>query len=191
MWEESSSAASGRAMSRIGKQPVIVPEGVKMSLDDNKVSATGPKGSLSFDFHPDMMVKLQDGSLLVERPSDSASHRALHGTTRVVLANMVHGVTEGFTKELEIIGVGFNAQLEGKRLKLALGFSHDIYFDPPEGIDIKAGKGSVSISGIDKQLVGQVAAKIRSFRPPEPYKGKGVRYAGEYVRIKKGKTVGE
>ncbi|MBH31426.1 MAG: 50S ribosomal protein L6 [Candidatus Marinimicrobia bacterium] len=178
-------------MSRIGKQPVTVPDGVKISLHENKVSVTGPKGHLTFDSHPDMTVKEENGSLLVERPSDSASLRALHGTTRAVLANMVHGVTEGFTKELEIIGVGFNARLEGKRLKLALGFSHDIYFDPPEGIDIKVGKGSVSISGIDKQLVGQVAAKIRSFRPPEPYKGKGVRYAGEYVRIKKGKTVGE
>ena len=178
-------------MSRIGKQPVTVPDGVKISLEENRVSVAGPKGSLSFDSHPDMTVKQENGSLLVERLSDNASHRALHGTTRAALANMVHGVTEGFTKELEIIGVGFNARLEGKRLKLALGFSHDIYFDPPQGIEIKAGKGSVSISGIDKQLVGQVAAKIRSFRPPEPYKGKGVRYSGEYVRIKKGKTVGE
>ncbi len=178
-------------MSRIGNQPITVPDGVKISLDEKTVSVVGPKGNLSFDSHPDMTVKQENGTLLVERPSDNASHRALHGTTRAVLANMVHGVTEGFSKELEIIGVGFSAKMEGKRLKLALGFSHDIYFDPPEGIDIKTGKGSVSISGIDKQLVGQVAAKIRSFRPPEPYKGKGVRYAGEYVRIKKGKTVGE
>ncbi len=178
-------------MSRIGKQPISVPEGVKVSQDGKLVSITGPKGNLSFDVHPDMVVKQENSHLLVERPSDNRSHRSLHGTTRAVIANMVQGVTEGFTKELEINGVGYTANLDGKRLKLTLGFSHDIYFESPEGIEIKAAKNSITVSGINKELVGQVAAKIRSFRPPEPYKGKGIRYSGEYVKIKKGKKVGE
>ena len=178
-------------MSRIGKQPISVPEGVKVSKDAGLVSVTGPKGNLSFEVHPDMDVKQENSHILVERPSDNKAHRSLHGTTRAIISNMVQGVTEGFTKELEINGVGYTANLEGKRLKLTLGFSHDIYFEPPEGIEIKAAKNSISVSGINKELVGEVAAKIRSFRPPEPYKGKGIRYVGEYVRIKKGKTVGE
>ncbi len=188
---ENCSAAFGNRMSRIGKQPILLPDGVKFSQDNGLVSIVGPKGNLLLEPHPDIIIKDENGNIVVNRPSDNASHRALHGTTRAMLANMVHGVSEGFNKKLEIIGVGFNAKMEGKRLKLSLGFSHDIYFDPPEGVDIKTGKGSISISGIDKQLVGQVAAKIRSFRPPEPYKGKGIRYSGEYVKIKKGKTVGE
>lgn len=178
-------------MSRVGSQPIPVPEGVNISQEGVQITVAGPKGNLSFDRHHDITVKEENSHLLVERPSDNKFHRSLHGTTRAIVANMIQGVTHGFTRELEINGIGYSAQLQGKRLKLALGFSHDIYFDPPDGIDIKAGRNSVTVSGIDKQLVGQVAAKIRSFRPPEPYKGKGVRYAGEYVRIKKGKTVGE
>ena len=178
-------------MSRIGKQPISVPEGVKVSKDAGLVSVTGPKGNLSFEVHPDMEVKQENSHLLVERPSDNKAHRSLHGTTRAIISNMVQGVTEGFSKELEINGVGYTANLESKRLKLTLGFSHNIYFEPPEGIEIKAAKNSISVSGINKELVGEVAAKIRSFRPPEPYKGKGIRYLGEYVQIKKGKTVGE
>ena len=175
---------SGKDMSRIGKQPISIPEGVKVSKDAGLVSVTGPKGNLSFEVHPDMEVKQENSHLLVERPSDNKAHRSLHGTTRAIISNMVQGVTEGFTKELEINGVGYTANLEGKRLKLTLGFSHDIYFEPPEGIEIKAAKNSISVSGINKELVGEVAAKIRSFRPPEPYKGKGIRYVGEFVRIK-------
>tara|TARA_B100000029_G_scaffold488959_1_gene546195 strand:+ start:1297 stop:1833 length:537 start_codon:yes stop_codon:yes gene_type:complete len=178
-------------MSRIGKKPINLPDGVKFSQDNGIISILGPRGNLSLESHPDMIIKNDNGSIVVSRPSDNSYYRALHGTTRAILANMVYGVSEGFNKNLDIIGVGFNAKMEGNRLKLSLGFSHEIFFDPPEGIDIKTGKGSISISGIDKQLVGQVAAKIRSFRPPEPYKGKGIRYNGEYVKIKKGKTVGE
>ena len=128
MSEESCAAASGRTMARRGNQPIPLPDGVKVSLEENRVSVIGPKGNLNFDSHPDMIVNQENGAILVQRPSDSASHRALHGTTRAVLSNMVHGVTEGYMKSLKIIGVGYNANLEGQRLKLALGFSHDIYF---------------------------------------------------------------
>lgn len=142
------------------------------------------------DFHEDMEIEKTDGEVTVRRPSDSKSHRALHGTTRALLANMVKGVTDGFSRELQVKGVGYSANMDGKRLKLTLGYSHDIYLEPPEGIEIKAQRNVIVVSGIDKQMVGEVAAKIRSFRPPEPYKGKGIRYAGEYVKIKKGKTIG-
>ena len=154
---------SGKDMSRIGKQPISVPEGVEVSQDARLVSVTGPKGNLSFEVHPDMEVKQENSHLLVERPSDNRAHRSLHGTTRAIISNMVQGVTEGFTKELEINGVGYTANLEGKRLKLTLGFSHDIYFEPPEGIEIKAAKNSISVSGINKELVGEVAAKSDHF----------------------------
>lgn len=178
-------------MSRIGKKPINIPENVKVTIDGNHVTITGNKGKLGFDVHPDIIVKKDNGQIVVTRPSDTKSHRALHGTTRAILANMIKGITFGFKKELEINGVGYSANLEGNRLKLLLGFSHDIYFDPPEGITIVAKRSNISISGIDKQLVGEVAAKIRSFKPPEPYKGKGIRYRGEFIRLKKGKTVGE
>jgi len=177
-------------MSRIGKNPVIIPDGVKVNLLGQLVKVTGPKGSLEFNVHKDMKLSENDGSIIVERPSDQREHRALHGTTRQMINNMVMGVSEGYSKELVIIGIGYQAQVQGNRLQLQLGYSHDIYFDMPEGITVTANRTEVKVDGTDKQLVGAVAAKIRSFRKPEPYKGKGVRYKGEYVRSKQGKTVG-
>lgn len=177
-------------MSRIGKNPVIIPDGVKVNLLGQLVKVTGPKGSLEFNVHKDMKLSENDGSIIVERPSDQREHRALHGTTRQMINNMVVGVSEGYSKELVIIGIGYQAQVKGNRLQLQLGYSHDIYFDMPEGITVTANRTEVKVDGTDKQLVGAVAAKIRSFRKPEPYKGKGVRYKGEYVRSKQGKTVG-
>jgi len=177
-------------MSRVGKKPIQIPEGVKITLDGKHISVTGAKGTLELDIHPDIDVVQENSSLLVSRPSDSKTHRALHGTMRALLQNMVTGTSNGFSKELSIQGVGYRADMEGQRLKLKLGYSHDIYFEPPEGIQISAGRNKITVSGIDKQLVGQVAAKIRSFRSPESYKGKGIRYVDEYVRIKKGKTIG-
>ena len=177
-------------MSRIGKNPVIIPDGVKVNLLGQLVKVTGPKGSLEFNVHKDMKLSENDGSIIVERPSDEREHRALHGTTRQMINNMVVGVSEGYSKELVIIGIGYQAQVQGNRLQLQLGYSHDIYFDMPEGITVTVNRTEVKVDGTDKQLVGAVAAKIRSFRKPEPYKGKGVRYKGEYVRSKQGKTVG-
>ena len=177
-------------MSRIGKNPVIIPDGVKVNLLGQLVKVTGPKGSLEFNVHKDMKLSENDGSIIVERPSDQREHRALHGTTRQMINNMVVGVSEGYSKELVIIGIGYQAQVQGNRLQLQLGYSHDIYFDMPECITVTANQTEVKVDGTDKQLVGAVAAKIRSFRKPEPYKGKGVRYKGEYVRSKQGKTVG-
>lgn len=177
-------------MSRIGKNPIAIPDGVKVDLQNGAVKVTGPKGSLDFNAHRDMKISEVDGAILVERPSDVREHKALHGTTRQMIHNMVVGVSEGYSKELEIIGVGYQAQAQGSRLQLQLGYSHDIYFDMPDGISVTANRTEVKVEGIDKQLVGAVAAKIRSFRKPEPYKGKGVRYKGEFVRSKQGKTVG-
>ena len=177
-------------MSRVGEKPIPVPEGISVSIDGNKITVTGPKGTLEKDFHSDITIKNEKGVLMVERSSDSRTDRSLHGTSRALLANMVNGVSTGYSKALQVNGIGYTAIMEGNRLKLALGFSHDIYFEPPGGIEISSSRNAIMISGIDKQLVGQVAAKIRSFRPPEPYKGKGIRYRDEYVRTKKGKTVG-
>jgi len=177
-------------MSRIGKNPIIIPENVDVIIKNNSISVKGPKGSLSFDFHNYIEVVKSDGQLLIKRKTDDRVQKALHGTTRQIINNMVTGVTVGFTKELEIIGVGYQAQMQGKRLHLQLGFSHEIIFDLPENIVVNANRTEVKIEGVDKQLVGAVAAKIRSFRPPEPYKGKGVRYKNEHVRSKQGKTVG-
>jgi len=177
-------------MSRIGNKIIEIPESVTLNIRAGMVDIKGPKGTMAIPVHSDMQVKQDNGSIIVERPSDSRTHRSLHGTTRQLLANGVQGVSEGFNKELEIRGVGYQANMQGKYLVLQLGFSHDIYFEPPEGIEIKANRTEISVSGINKQLVGEVAAKIRSFRKPEPYKGKGVRYKDEYVRSKQGKTVG-
>ena len=177
-------------MSRIGQNPINIPAGVNIYLKDTLVKVKGQKGSLEYQVHRDMNISEHDGTVLVNRNSDAREQRAIHGTTRQMIHNMVVGVSEGFSKELEIIGVGYQAQVEGTRLRLQLGYSHDIYFDMPEGITVTANRTEVKVEGIDKQLVGAVAAKIRSFRPPEPYKGKGVRYKGEYVRSKQGKTVG-
>ena len=177
-------------MSRIGQNPIKIPEGVKTSFEGNTIKVNGPKGSLEFLFHQFINIKEMDGYLIVSRTGDSSEQKSMHGTTRQMINNMVIGVTEEFSKELEIIGVGYQAQVQGKRLQLQLGYSHDIYFDMPDGIKISANRTEIKVQGIDKQMVGAVAAKIRSFRPPEPYKGKGVRYKNEYVRSKQGKTVG-
>ena len=177
-------------MSRIGQNPINIPAGVNIDLKGTLVKVKGQKGSLEYQVHKDMNISEHDGTVLVNRNSDAREQRAIHGTTRQMIHNMVVGVSEGFSKELEIIGVGYQAQVQGTQLRLQLGYSHDIYFDMPEGITVTANRTEVKIEGIDKQLVGAVAAKIRSFRPPEPYKGKGVRYKGEYVRSKQGKTVG-
>ena len=177
-------------MSRIGQNPINIPAGVNIDLKGTLVKVKGQKGSLEYQVHKDMNISEHDGTVLINRNSDAREQRAIHGTTRQMIHNMVVGVSEGFSKELEIIGVGYQAQVQGTRLRLQLGYSHDIYFDMPEGITVTANRTEVKVEGIDKQLVGAVAAKIRSFRPPEPYKGKGIRYKGEYVRSKQGKTVG-
>ena len=177
-------------MSRIGNEPIKLPENVKYMEVDNHVTVTGPKGLMELELNKNIKVKHEDKALIVSRKTDGKVDKSLHGTFRQLINNMVLGVSEGFSKELEIIGVGYQAKAQGKRLHLQLGFSHDIYFDLPDGIQVDANRTVIKISGIDKQLVGAVAAKVRSFRPPEPYKGKGVRYKDEHVRSKQGKTVG-
>ena len=178
-------------MSRIGRKPVELPKGVEFKLDGTNVSVKGPNGQLDFDHHPEMVVKVEENEVIVERPSDQPKHRALHGLTRALIANMVEGVTSGFSRTLEIVGVGYRAEMKGKSLNLALGFSHPVEFDPPEGVNIECpNQTTIVIKGADKQAVGQTAAVIRGFRPPEPYKGKGVRYQGEQIRRKAGKTAG-
>jgi large subunit ribosomal protein L6 len=177
-------------MSRVGKQPIELPEKVEVDIRGSKVTVKGTKGELYRSFHPDMEIKLQDGILLVERPTDQRGHRALHGLTRALLANMVQGVSEGFSKVLEIVGTGYRAEKQGEDLILYLGYSHPIEFPAPTGISFEVPRGgrTVTVQGIDKELVGEIAARIRRQRPPEPYKGKGVRYQGEYVRRKAGKA---
>ncbi len=178
-------------MSRVGKLPIAVPRGVTVEIaPGNRVTVKGPKGELSRVFSPDMTIELSDGNLVVRRPSDSRTHRALHGLTRALLANMVTGVTMGFQKDLTIEGVGYRADLVGGRLVLQVGFSHPVEFQPPRGITFSVDRTgrTVSVQGVDKELVGLIAAKIRDVRPPEPYKGKGIRYAGEWVRQKAGKA---
>jgi large subunit ribosomal protein L6 len=175
-------------MSRIGKQPIAVPSGVEVKIEPGRVSVTGPRGSLAQNVSPDMAVAVEDGTVTVTRPTDRGEHRALHGLTRSLVANMVEGVTNGFEKRLEIQGVGYRATLKGSSVELALGYSHAIEVRPPEGIEFEVpAPTQVVVRGIDKQAVGQVAAEIRRLRPPEPYKGKGVRYQGEQVRRKVGK----
>jgi large subunit ribosomal protein L6 len=176
-------------VSRIGKQPIPVPAGVDVRIEGPTVSVKGPKGELSRTFNEDMTIALSDGVLTVTRPDDTRQHRALHGLTRSLLANMVTGVSEGFAKNLEIVGVGYRAALNGGDLEMALGFSHPVLVKAEEGITFEVpAPNRVSVKGIDKQRVGQVASEIRGWRPPEPYKGKGVKYEGEYVRRKLGKT---
>ncbi len=177
-------------MSRIGKKPIQIPDGVAVMFQNKIASVKGPKGELSVPVISGITVKDTDGILLVERSSDERKFRANHGTMRQLMLNAVIGVSQGYKKELTLVGVGYQAQMDGTRLKLALGYSHDIIFQPPKGITLSAKRTEITVEGIDKQLVGEVAAKIRSFRKPEPYKGKGVRYKGEYVRQKQGKTVG-
>ncbi|MBL0177356.1 MAG: 50S ribosomal protein L6 [Ignavibacteria bacterium] len=176
-------------MSRVGKNPVVIPAGVKVSRKDNIISVKGPKGELSLPIHHDVTVELTATEVTVTRSSNVKEHRALHGTTRANIQNMVLGVTQGFKKNLELVGVGYRAEIKSEKLFIALGFSHQLVFFPPTGITLTTGTPTtVSIEGIDKQLVGQVAAKIRSLRPPEPYKGKGVKYDTERIRRKAGKT---
>jgi large subunit ribosomal protein L6 len=178
-------------MSRIGRLPVPISKGVEVKQANGTVSVKGPKGQLEMTVHPDMIVVIDDAEVRVERPSDHKDHRALHGLTRSLIANMVQGVTEEFSKTLEIIGVGYRAEAKGKSITLNLGFSHPIEYQPADGITLACpNQTTVVVSGADKQKVGQAAAEIRSFRPPEPYKGKGIRYQGEHVRRKAGKTAG-
>jgi large subunit ribosomal protein L6 len=175
-------------MSRIGRQPIPVPDAVTVDLAPGRVSVKGPKGELEQVISTDMKVQSAEQTLTVERPTDRGEHRALHGLTRSLIANMVEGVTDGFEKRLEIQGVGYRAQLKGRNLELALGYSHPISIEAPEGIEFEVPQQTeIIIRGIDKQLVGQVAADIRKRRPPEPYKGKGIRYRGEHVVRKVGK----
>ena len=175
-------------MSRIGKKPIQIPEGVEIDVQPGAVKVKGPKGELSQDVDRDMKVAIDDGTLTVDRPTDRGEHRALHGLTRSLIANMVEGVTDGFERRLEIQGVGYRAQLKGKALEMSLGFSHPVTIQAPEGIEFEVPVPTeVVVRGIDKQLVGETAARIRKSRPPEPYKGKGVRYAGEHVTRKVGK----
>jgi large subunit ribosomal protein L6 len=176
-------------MSRVGLRPIEIPEGVEVTVESGVVTVEGPKGTLHQTIHPDMQIVRDDSVLRVERPSDERTHRALHGLTRTLVANMVEGVTTGFEKKLEIQGMGYRAMLQGKDLTLHLGYSYPIDFKAPEGIEFElSGRNIIIVRGIDKQRVGQVAAEIRAFRKPEPYKGKGVRYVGEVVRRKVGKT---
>jgi large subunit ribosomal protein L6 len=175
-------------MSRIGKQPIPVPSGVTVSIETGLVRVNGPKGELSERIPRDITVAQEGEEILVQRPTDRGEHRALHGLTRSLVFNMVHGVTEGYEKALEIQGVGYRAQLKGNALELALGFSHSVSIPAPDGIEFEVPQPTeVVVRGIDKQLVGQVAADIRKRHPPEPYKGKGIRYAGEHVARKVGK----
>jgi large subunit ribosomal protein L6 len=176
-------------MSRIGKQPIPVPSAVQVSIDGLSVRVKGPKGELQREVHPDMRLHLEDGKLMVTRPSDQPAHRALHGLTRALLANMVTGVQDGFSKTLELQGVGYRAQQMGKNIQIAVGYSHPVDVPAPKGIEFEVeGNNRIHVRGIDKEQVGQTAAEIRSIRPPEPYKGKGIRYEGEYVRRKAGKA---
>ena len=177
-------------MSRIGKTPIPIPSGVKVKIDGSSVEVEGPKGKISRSFHPNITVLQQDNNLTVERFSDMPKHRALHGLTRSLLKNMVIGVTDGYSKNLEIVGVGYRVEKKPKGILLSLGFSHPILFIPPEGIAIDVPRPTVMVvTGIDKEMVGEIAAKIRALKPPEPYKGKGIRYQNEWVRRKAGKTV--
>ena len=177
-------------MSRVGRLPVEVPSGVDIKIDGPNVKVKGPKGEMEFTFSPDIAIELAEGLVNITRPSDARDMRSLHGTTRALIQNMVIGVTDGFMKELQLVGVGYRANLQGKNLVINVGYSHPVEVEPPAGINFEVGERNqqIFISGIDKQQVGQVAADIRKVRPPEPYKGKGIRYKDEYIRRKAGKA---
>ena len=177
-------------MARIGRKPIPVPDGVSVSINKNAISVKGPKGQLERVFSPDILVEQKDNQISVTRPTDQRHHRALHGLTRALLNNMVTGVSAGFAKDLEIVGVGYRAALKGKDLELNVGYSHPVIFEASDDIQYEVGEGgrSVVVKGIDKEIVGEIAARIRRTRPPEPYKGKGIRYKNEYVRRKAGKA---
>ena len=178
-------------MSRIGNKPIPLPSDVEFNMDGNVATVKGGKGILSQSFNPDITVDIEDGNLMVRRPSDAREHRAFHGLTRALLANMVIGVSEGYTRTLEIIGAGYRAQQSGNGIVLQVGYSHLVDVNPPEGVVIEVeGTNRIHVTGIDKQIVGQVAANIRRVRKPNVYTGKGIRYAGETVRLKPGKSAG-
>ncbi|MEO5567705.1 MAG: 50S ribosomal protein L6 [Gemmatimonadaceae bacterium] len=179
-------------MSRIGKNPIDVPSGVTITLNGNHVTVKGPKGELARDIPAGMLITQENGKITVNRPSDDSKHKALHGLSRTLLANMVEGVTKGFVKQLDIVGVGYKAETRPYGLQLALGFSHAVEYKAPKGITLKAPVPTqILIEGANKEIVGQVAAELRSLRPPEPYKGKGIKYAGEQIRRKAGKAGGK
>ncbi|HHW54470.1 MAG: 50S ribosomal protein L6 [bacterium] len=176
-------------MSRIGRLPIEIPQGVQVNLVDNHITVKGPKGELQRDLPAEIKVEVQDNQIVVTRPSEEREHKALHGLTRTLVANMVEGVTKGFEKKLEIVGVGYRAALQGNKLVLQMGYSHPVEITPPAGIEIEVPAPTrITVKGIDKEKVGALAADIRAVRPPEPYKGKGIRYEGEYVRRKVGKA---
>lgn len=176
-------------MSRIGRQPITLPQGVDVQINNHNVQVKGPKGELERDIHKDMIIRLEEGKLLVERPSENKMHKQLHGLTRTLLNNMVVGVTQGFEKKLELVGVGYKATKQGEKLVLAVGYSHPVEIDPPKGLEIEVpAPTKISVRGIDKEMVGALAANIRSVREPEPYKGKGIKYEGEVIRRKVGKA---
>ncbi|MBT2644524.1 50S ribosomal protein L6 [Bacillus sp. ISL-41] len=176
-------------MSRVGKKPIEIPAGVTVTLDNNHVTVKGPKGELSRTFHSDIEIKIEENVINISRPTDNKEHRALHGTTRAVLANMVEGVSKGFERGLELVGVGYRASKQGNKLVLNVGYSHPVEIEAEKGLEIEVPTNTkVIIKGTDKERVGALAANIRDVRPPEPYKGKGIRYEGEYVRRKEGKT---
>ena len=179
-------------MSRIGRNPIDVPDGVTIKIDGNRVTVKGPRGELSRTIPGDMKVTQEDGKLTVARPSEETRHKALHGLSRTLIANMVEGVTKGFVKQLDIVGVGYKAEVRPYGLQLALGFSHAVEYKAPQGITLKAPLPTqILVEGANKEVVGQVAAELRSLRPPEPYKGKGIKYAGEQIRRKAGKAGGK
>ena len=179
-------------MSRIGRMPITVPANVTVAVDNNVVTVKGPKGELTQAMHPDMIIEVEGTTVLVKRPSENKEHKSLHGLTRTLISNMIEGVEKGYKKELEILGVGYRVAKEGKNLVMNLGYSHQVIMEEIEGITIEVpAPNKIIISGIDKQAVGQFAAEVREKRPPEPYKGKGIRYAGEVVRRKEGKTGGK
>jgi len=176
-------------MSRIGKQPIAVPTNVEVKIDGSFVTVTGPRGELSNSFNSEMIISKRDGEISVERPSDESQHKAFHGLTRSLIANMVTGVSDGYEKDLELVGIGYRVQQTGKGVTLSVMLSHTVFIEPPEGVTLEVLEGNrIKVSGIDKQAVGQLAAQIRKVRPPNVYTGKGIRYAGEYVRIKPGKS---
>ncbi|WP_423800336.1 50S ribosomal protein L6 [Neobacillus sp. SAB-20_R2A] len=176
-------------MSRVGKKPIEIPAGVTVAVNNNTVTVKGPKGELSRSFNPDITINVEENVVTISRPSDVKEHRALHGTTRAVLANMVEGVSKGFEKRLELIGVGYRAQKQGTKLVLNVGYSHPVEIEPETGLEIEVPANTkITVRGTDKERVGALAANIRQVRPPEPYKGKGIRYEGEFVRRKEGKT---
>ncbi|MCF8011760.1 MAG: 50S ribosomal protein L6 [Clostridiales bacterium] len=176
-------------MSRIGRRPIAIPDGVNIQLDNNYIKVKGPKGELERQLHEDIIINVEDAQITVQRPTEDKKHKALHGLTRSLVNNMVQGVTQGFQKNLELAGVGYRAQMQGNKLVLNIGYSHPIEIIPPEGLEIEVpANNKISVKGIDKENVGAIAAKIRALREPEPYKGKGIKYEGEHIRRKEGKS---